>query len=380
MERRGLSIHATPPGFGVPARTPHRARTTWAVCRWDIAVRAILIVALLVVAAPPRPAAATAVWSRNLWVSSAFLYQDPYFAGCTAASTMFMLNLIAYRQTGGAGFSWTPTRVKQSPDSANTRDLTSILDFARRYDTLRATGLGSDPHGWRNTLNAYGWNRGSVITDPGRMVYEDRSYRTFRGAVTAAVKAIARGGMPVGVVAWAGGHAQVMTGYEVSGADPRTSDDFTVRYVYLSDPLRRSGLVNRKVSIAALAGGAPKLRFQAYWQSDSPFDDPYRPGTLRSSVRLAVGPSEWYRRWVLLVPVRNGVPPVESPADATPAPAASASPVPTDSAEPTETPTPVDHPVPTDTPAPTRDSGAPDSPAPTDTPSPDDPVAATVSP
>ena len=75
--------------------------------------------------------------------------------------------------------------------------MTSILAFERANDTLRPGGLGSDAHGWRNALNAYGWSQ-DALTDPATMVFEDRSYRTFSGAVRAAVKAIARRGMPVG--------------------------------------------------------------------------------------------------------------------------------------------------------------------------------------
>ena len=93
--------------------------------------------------------------------------------------------------------------------------MTSILAFERANDTLRPGGLGSDAHGWRNALNAYGWGQ-DALTDPARMVFEDRGYRTFSGAVRAAVKAIARRGMPVGILGWAGGHAQVMTGYVVT--------------------------------------------------------------------------------------------------------------------------------------------------------------------
>ena len=42
------------------------------------------------------------------------------------------------------------------------------------------------------------------------------------------------------MLGWAGGHAQVIHGYVVTGEDPRISSDFTVQWVYLSDPLRSS--------------------------------------------------------------------------------------------------------------------------------------------
>src|SRR3954469_21597076 len=37
---------------------------------------------------PPGGPAASPAWSKNLWTSGSFLYQDPYFTACTAASTM----------------------------------------------------------------------------------------------------------------------------------------------------------------------------------------------------------------------------------------------------------------------------------------------------
>ncbi len=136
------------------------------------------------------------------------------------------------------------------------------------------------------------------MTDPARMVYQDRAYRGFKGAVKAAVRAIARFGMPVGILGWAGGHAQVMTGYVVTGQNPAVSNDFVVRYVYLSDPLRKSAVVNKRISYENLHAGPLKYRFQAYREVDSPYDDPYTPEAIRSSVRPTTAPSEWYRRWV----------------------------------------------------------------------------------
>ena len=62
------------------------------------------------------------------------------------------------------------------------------------------------------------------MTDPARMVYKDLAYRSFTGAIKAAVKAIARFGMPVGVLGSAGGHPQILTGYVVAGEDPAVSD------------------------------------------------------------------------------------------------------------------------------------------------------------
>ncbi len=249
---------------------------------------------------------------------------------------MFMLNLVAERGSGGPDFTWTPYRRKNNPDPADARDMVSILAFARANDTLSGRGKGTDAHGWRNALNAYGWGEGSM-DDPARMIYDDRAYRTFNRAVRAAVKAIARHRMPVGILGWAGGHAQVATGYVVTGSDPRISNDFTVRYVYLSDPLRSSRVLNRRTSVESLKAGKLKLRFQAYRQTDSPYDDPVGPGDIAASIRMADGPSEWYRRWVLVKPVRSGVPSAP-PADPEPTPAPTETPAATDAPSATETP------------------------------------------
>ena len=137
-------------------------------------------------------------------------------------------------------------------------------------------------------------------------MYDDLEYTSYDAAVHAAVRAIARYRMPVGILGWAGGHAQVMTGYVVDGENPAESDAFTVRYVYISDPLYADHMVNKKLSNATFKGGSWRVRFQAYRETDSPYDDPYKPGWRRSSVASWHGPSEWYRRWVIVAPIRAG--------------------------------------------------------------------------
>ncbi len=319
----------------VPQPAPPHLPNVGAAWR-GIAARVALLFAVGLTAFAPVPAAATTTWTSNLFVESAFIYQDPYFNACTAAATMFMLNVVAERGSGGPDLTWTPYRRKNNPDPADKRDLRSILAFEQANDTLAGAGKGSDAHGWRNALNAYGWGA-QAMDDPARMIYDDRAYRTFKRAVRAAVKAIARHRMPVGILGWAGGHAQVMTGYVVTGQDPRVSNDFTVRYVFLSDPLRSNRVLNRKTSVESLRTGNLKLRFQAYRQTDSPYDDPIEPGDIAASIRAADGPSEWYRRWVLVKPVRSGVP-SGPPASPAPTPAATDTPSPTDAPAPTGTP------------------------------------------
>jgi len=369
------------------AETTARRRPVARV-RASLLVAAALVLCALVPA--PRADAAT-TWSKNLYVSKAFLYQDPYYTACTSASAMHMLNTIAYRHTGGNGFVWRPTRVKKDPNPSNTRDMTSILSFSRRYDTLQGSSSGTDAHGWRNALNYYGWGK-AAMTDASRRVYEDRAYTTFSSAMKAAVRAIAKFGMPVGVLAWAGGHAQVITGYVVTGKDPRTSSEFTIQWVYLSDPLVESNIRNHHTTYATMRDGALRFRFQWYRETDSPYDDPYTAGSKRSSVRSSVGPSEWYHRWVLVLPVRPGLPDSTGP-DPTPTPTPDPTPDPTPTVDPTPTADPTPDAAPastakptpdptltpareqTATPAPTSTPEPTATPSPTEAPSPAEPTA-----
>ena len=313
-------------------------------------------------------ATASTTWSRNIYVSTALVYQDPYPTACTAATTMIMLNTIAFRHTGGSDFRWTMYRVKNSSNTSDTRDMTSILSFARTHDTLSSRGSGSDPHGWRNALNYYGWGS-ARMKDPARRVYQTLAYSSYDAATHAAVRAIARFGMPVGIVSLAGKHAQVMTGYVVEGANPVTSDAFTVKYVYLTDPLYLQHHVNYKVSNATFKSGTFALRFQSYREADSPYDDPYAAGWKRSSVLPSVGPSQWYGRWVIVAPVRNGA--------AAPSPSPSPTPSPTPSDSPSPTPSDSPSPTPSDSPSPTP---APSEPPSSAAPSPSQPAPGSTEP
>jgi hypothetical protein len=202
-------------------------------------------------------------------------------------------------------------------------------------------------------MNYYGWGP-AAMTDPNQRVYDDRAYGTFDTALRQAVRAVALYRMPVGMVGWAGRHAQVITGYVVTGDDPATSWNFTVNGIYLSDPLRSDRMVNRYLTRDQMRFGNIRFRFQSYRQVDSPYDDPYTAGFARSSVLRPS--SEWYRKWVIIAPIRAGL-----PADPSPTPTPTPNPTPTPAPDPTASPTP--NPTPTPTPQPTA------TPDPTATPS-----------
>jgi len=265
----------------------------------------LLALALAVVlggAVFPAHARADMVRSENLYRVAGYLTQDPYTTACTAAATQIMLNLTALAGSPGNGFVWHTSVQKNTAGDPN--DLTSIFAYARAHDTLSSAGLGSDPHGWRNALNYFGWGLSTPTADV--RVYDDRTFIGFDAAVKAAVIAIARYHKPVGMLAWAGRHAQVITGYVVTGEDPAISTNFVVNSVYLTDPLASSQIPNALVSVTALRLGSLVTRLRRYSQTDSPYDDPYTAGWIRSSARNR--PSEWFGRFVLILPIRDGLP------------------------------------------------------------------------
>ena len=230
----------------------------------------------------------------NLFVAGQFRFQDPNWAACTAASARTMLNLVAVRGTGGEGFGWRPTISNESRDA--------ILRWERSHDTL-VGGRGSDPHGWRNALNFYGWGPARMLA--GSRVYDDFAYNSYDAAMKATVRALAATRKPVGMLGWRGAHAQMITGYYGLVGDPFARDAagkyrnaFSVRGFYITDPLRASRIVNRPTAYATLRYTTNyRLRFQRYYETDSRYDDPYTPGYRRSR-------DEWYGRYVVVLPVR----------------------------------------------------------------------------
>jgi hypothetical protein len=228
-------------------------------------------------------------------VGAGFRVQDPSLVACTSTSVMDMLNFIALDGQGGAGFRW------QVSLRSSVRD--QVLAWERTHDTLAAGSPGSDPHGWRNALNHYGW--GDATLASGGRVYDDMAFTSYTSAMQTAVRQLILTRKPVGIVAWAGRHAQVMTGYYGLVGDPlaRNADGtwanaFSIAGIYLSDPLRADRRVNVRISYATLRASADlHLRFTVYRETDSPYDDPYTPGRLISRL-------EWYDRFVLIVPVR----------------------------------------------------------------------------
>ena len=229
-------------------------------------------------------AAPTGHWSANLYDARAVRWQQPNIYACTAADALMMLNMIAYQSPSkGDGFSWTPSI---------SYDLqTEILAWERQNMTMVLAGTnGSDPHGWRNALNYYGW--GSQTAD----VYRDLSFGSFDEAVKAAIISGARFGKPAGLLMLDGRHAVILHGWDVAGDDPSTgSTNFTVNGVWLTDPWEPNGHQNAYVWLSWLQSGPASVRFTPYLETDSPYRDP---------IDGQIGIEEWLGRYVILAAVR----------------------------------------------------------------------------
>jgi hypothetical protein len=194
-----------------------------------------------------------------------------------------MLNFVATNSSNpGAGFSWGPTTAYATQES--------ILAYERAHMTMLTSSAGTDPNGWRNALNYYGW--GSM--DAG--VYVTQSYGSYLAAAKGAIIDMARTNKPVGILGWAGGHAQILNGYTVTGADPATgSTNFTINTVYITDPLASDGYRNVGISSATWQSGSSHIAFRPYTQTDSPYVDP---------ITGVVGKTAWYGKWVIVAPVK----------------------------------------------------------------------------
>lgn len=232
---------------------------------------------------------ARSTYVMNLYTTRAVRYQNPDYAACTAASTLVMLNTIYF--TSGSYWTVRPGSTATDPafvwrPTLSYKKQSDILKWERLHMTMPRWQKGSDAHGWRNALNYFGW--GSI--DAG--MYADLAFSTFERAAVATVRSIALSNEPVGILTWFGSHAQYVTGYSVTGDDPRTgSTNFTVNGVYLTDPLRGQAMADRYVPLKTWRSGSVVVSFRPYYQSDS---------TLRDPLDGKVGVREWYGKYVIV--------------------------------------------------------------------------------
>jgi hypothetical protein len=237
--------------------------------------------------APPVP-----VWTVNIYDQGLVRNQNPDPLACTAAATESMLNLIARASLDDLppprGGTLPTTSFVWQVDTSFAQ-VENILAYERQNMTMWRSSPGTDPHGWRNALNYFGW--GSMRAG----VYVDSAYSSFADAARQTVHSLATTGKPVGILGWFGGHAQYVTGYTVQGEDPRVSDDYTILGVYLTDPLQADGILNVYVTYSTWQSGPLYMRFTPYWHDDSPFADP---------IDGQVGNWEWRGKWVIIDAIR----------------------------------------------------------------------------
>jgi hypothetical protein len=260
--------------------------------RVPLVIVALAAAVLASIGLPGMAAASSNTWSADVYSGSGVRWQDPDYHACAATSTLMMLNFVNASDTvtgrDGLGAQAHRDLVWHPTTSYDVQE--RILAYSRAHMTMVLQGTGgTDPVGWRNALNYYGW--GSV--DAG--VYTIETTGTFLNAAKASVEALARTGKPVAIAGWAGSHAQIMNGYRVTGGDPKSTTNFTIQGVYITDPLRSDGYRDTYISLSTWQSGDPHVRFQQYWQTDSPYRDP---------ITGTIGKIVWYGRWLIIAPVR----------------------------------------------------------------------------
>jgi hypothetical protein len=145
------------------------------------------------------------------------LYRDGVFVheadkeSCVAAAVQNTLNVIGLVEAGRAP--------DVSPDT-QTALYDRILELTTWDDSHNG---GTGPGGWAAALTEMGYP------------YEVRAYASRLAAMRAAATALRTTGRPVGILAWAGVHSWVMTGFKAT-ADPAAAQMFTVTEAYVLDP------------------------------------------------------------------------------------------------------------------------------------------------
>jgi len=157
----------------------------------------------------PTPVAA-GPFTMNLYREGVFVHEHDK-EWCVAAAALGMLNVIRLGEEG------------RTPDvsAAAQRALMSRIEALTTWEDSHNGGTG--PGGWAALLTEEGYP------------YEVRAYPSRLAAMRAAASALRATGRPVGILAWAGVHSWVMTGFEAT-ADPAAARMFTVTTAFVLDP------------------------------------------------------------------------------------------------------------------------------------------------
>jgi hypothetical protein len=239
----------------------------------------------------PTPVPTARTWTYNVYNAKAVRWQDPDTSACVAASALMMLSMVTLWRDYTAAEGQPNPRPQLNgwrPDVSYAK-MEELLAYQRKTGTMDLRDPGSDAHGWRNSLNYYGWG------DMEAGVYRDMTFTSFEDAARATVLTLATYRKPVGILGWAGDHAQIVSGYKVLGDDPRTGlTEFTILGVYLTDPLKADGYRNYYVPLATWKSGPKTIRFTPYKMTNSPNRDP---------IDGMIANDEWYNKWVIVAPV-----------------------------------------------------------------------------
>jgi hypothetical protein len=145
------------------------------------------------------------------------LYRDGVFVHqadeewCAAAAVQNMLNVIRLGEEG-------------RPPDGTAATQRAIYDRVVELTTPEDShNGGTGPAGWAAYLSDAGYP------------YEVRVYASRLAALRAAATALRATGRPVGVLAWAGVHSWVLTGFEAT-SDPAVGGMFAVTTAYVLDP------------------------------------------------------------------------------------------------------------------------------------------------
>jgi hypothetical protein len=159
-------------------------------------------------AATPRAAAGP--FTMNLYRKGVFVHQVNKET-CVAAAVQNTLNVIRLVEQ------------RRKPDASRKTQL-AIYDRVVKLTTRKDShNGGTGPGGWAAFLSEEGYP------------YELRVYETRNQAIAAAALAIRATRRPAGILAWAGVHSWVMTGFTAT-ADPASGKRFAVTTAYVLDP------------------------------------------------------------------------------------------------------------------------------------------------
>jgi hypothetical protein len=146
----------------------------------------------------------------NLYREGVFVHQADKL-WCVAAAAQSMLNVIRHGEDGA-----TPDTSTRTQRALYRR----IVELTTWEDSHNG---GTGPGGWAALLTEQGYP------------YEVRVFKTRNGALRAAATAVRETQRPVGILAWAGVHSWVLTGFTAT-ADPAATRDFTVTTARVLDP------------------------------------------------------------------------------------------------------------------------------------------------